>query len=652
MIRLKKVLLSIPFLLTSVLVGATEYKQLTNIPTMYVTTADSLPITSKTEYVYCTIVVVNGTDTAVYKKTKIRGRGNSTWTDLVNSDKYPYRIKFNKKQELLGADFANAKDWVLLANAGDKSLLRNATSYAVGKYIGMPFCPAVQFVDLYLNGEYRGNYQITDQKEVGEKRINIDKENGWILEFCQSLKKSDPPYFSWGDYGLMSMKNPKNEYLTDGVKVEMEEAATELLRRLQSTDTLHTLPEYSDPRNGYRAMIDTFTFINYYLAAEIMCDWDINYSFNIYRDIDSDRFFYGPLWDKDLAFNNSSEIDLYDRIVTITDTLGNSDGSLGSTYRPLSRVFRDFVWKDPWFMNAVTMRFNELYESGMEAAILSYVDSMTNVVRRSAEENYKIWPINFATIPWGRYNSYNTYDEYVNQLKDIISCRFKVLKPLLSEMNADNRYMCATSDYSYGEETGVNVVLHRNADAGVWSSICLPFSMTAEEMINMFGENTSLASFTRVNGDTLRFSVSSDLALTAGVPYLIKPALDVVEPFSLPNRNLIASAKEVVKVCNGNCYVFKSTYSPIALDAVNLSLCIGDSKLFTEDRLDGFSAYFDIPLSSSKVTIVIDDSTTGISSVVDDGDAERRIHDLIGVEHKTTQPGNVYIIEGKKIVVE
>ena len=147
-----------PLVLLSLYIAATssvlsqQYKQLTDVPTVYIETENRRSITSKENYIKCTLIYVDGASTARYENTEIRGRGNSTWW---NSDKKAYRIKFEKKQRLLGPDFANARSWTLLANHGDKTLMRNALTYDLGRFMGMAFCPAARFVDLYLNSDYR-----------------------------------------------------------------------------------------------------------------------------------------------------------------------------------------------------------------------------------------------------------------------------------------------------------------------------------------------------------------------------------------------------------------------------------------------------------------------------------------------------------------
>ena len=67
-----------------------QYRQLTDVPTIYIETEDRRAITSKEAYIYCSMVYVDGDEVTRYDSTQIRGRGNSTWW---SSDKKAYRVR-------------------------------------------------------------------------------------------------------------------------------------------------------------------------------------------------------------------------------------------------------------------------------------------------------------------------------------------------------------------------------------------------------------------------------------------------------------------------------------------------------------------------------------------------------------------------------
>lgn len=118
-----------------------------------------------------TIMVVrpNGTVDYMGVMEKMSGRGNGTWSST--GIKNPYNIKLQKSTSLLG--MASAKKWCLLANSGDTSLVKNQITYDFAKYIGIKYQPVCKPVDLYVNQQYLGSYQLSEKVEIKSNRINI-----------------------------------------------------------------------------------------------------------------------------------------------------------------------------------------------------------------------------------------------------------------------------------------------------------------------------------------------------------------------------------------------------------------------------------------------------------------------------------------------
>lgn len=118
-----------------------------------------------------TIMVVRPDGKVDYcgEMSKMSGRGNGTWsTDGV---KNPYNVKLAVSTSLLG--MGKAKKWVLLANAGDSSLIKNQLTYDFSKYIGVKYQPVCKPVDLYVNQQYLGSYNLSEKVEIKSNRINV-----------------------------------------------------------------------------------------------------------------------------------------------------------------------------------------------------------------------------------------------------------------------------------------------------------------------------------------------------------------------------------------------------------------------------------------------------------------------------------------------
>ena len=130
--------------------------QLTNLPTVSIHTLNNeIPYDKEHQIVsQLTIISDNGTKLLSEPGTT-RERGNAS----RGFPKKPYRIKFDKKQRVLDAP-AKAKKWTLINNYGDKTLMRNLLAFELSKRLGMTYTPYGTAVDVLLNGEYKGCYQL------------------------------------------------------------------------------------------------------------------------------------------------------------------------------------------------------------------------------------------------------------------------------------------------------------------------------------------------------------------------------------------------------------------------------------------------------------------------------------------------------------
>ncbi|MBO7253861.1 MAG: CotH kinase family protein [Clostridia bacterium] len=102
----------------------------------------------------------------------IQGRGNSSW----NHAKKPYKIKFDEAVNMLGIGQKAKRDWVILGNHGDQSLLRNYYAFNLAYKAGIGYKSTL--IEVYLNGKYNGVYLLTGKVE--ESRLNVDEKKRWF----------------------------------------------------------------------------------------------------------------------------------------------------------------------------------------------------------------------------------------------------------------------------------------------------------------------------------------------------------------------------------------------------------------------------------------------------------------------------------------
>lgn len=111
----------------------------------------------------------------------IRGRGHSSWT----WEKKPYRIKLDESTSIMG--MPKNRDWILISNHIDKSLIRNIAAYDMARSLNSFIWTPTQYpVDLFVNGAYQGVYAFGEHREISRQRINLDEsddlDRGYLLE--------------------------------------------------------------------------------------------------------------------------------------------------------------------------------------------------------------------------------------------------------------------------------------------------------------------------------------------------------------------------------------------------------------------------------------------------------------------------------------
>lgn len=416
------------FLLTAVsakcIINEQPYKQLSNLPAIYIETANSQPITSKEVYTDATLYWVDKAGITTYTDATIRGRGNSTW----GLAKKPYRIKFKKKKKFLGDDRANAKSWTLLANHTDKALMRNAVAACIGDFAGQPFTAAAVFVDLVLNGEYLGNYQVSDQMEVREKRVEITEQEegatedsnitgGYFLE-VDGFATSEPVYFQTSKGILVTIKSPDDDVINTAQRKYISSHMQKFEDALFSSN-------FTDPDKGYRQYVDSLTLASWYISSELTANPDAFWSTYMYKEKDDDRFFFGPLWDYDIAFNNCSRTGDLTRALLVEKGLGAS----------LARIWMQQMWKDPWFLNLVNREWKKCVKRGMEDYVIAFVDSLAEELEQSQRLNFAKWPLDKKV--YDEYMLFSTYSEGIDFLKTFIHNRFAYLTETFAKAAGD-----------------------------------------------------------------------------------------------------------------------------------------------------------------------------------------------------------------------
>lgn len=121
---------------------------ISNLPQVHITTVSGSAVTITKDYGEATINIKDiSTNNNLSASGKIKVRGNST----AAAPKKPYKIKFSKKQDVLG--MGKYKNRVLLANAFDKTLIRNKLVFDFANEMNLAYTPQSRFVDVWVDGK-------------------------------------------------------------------------------------------------------------------------------------------------------------------------------------------------------------------------------------------------------------------------------------------------------------------------------------------------------------------------------------------------------------------------------------------------------------------------------------------------------------------
>ncbi len=447
-------------LATTVLKAAdTEHKRLTNLPHIYINTFTGKSITSKTTYVYARLWMVNERDSvAFYDSLQIRGRGNSTW----NLAKKPYKLKFHEKVKWLGKGRPNTKKWTLLANHGDKTLIRNALTSAVGERLGLKFNPAAKFVDLTLNNQYVGTYQISDQVDVRPHRVNIEEQDVPLTDESNItggyLLEADGFYdFQNGVTGFYTNRQnvPLRIHYPDEDDIEARQFSY-IQQFINSFETKLYSSNFTDPEAGYRPYVDSLSLAGWYLGSEVSGNIDAFFSTYFYKEQDDDHLYWGPLWDYDIAYANDNRKGDTSRQL-MRDVGYGSEGM---------RRWVERLWKDPWFTRLIARQYKQAVDNGLEQFMLGKIDSLATLLDQSQQLNFQRWGISQQALR--ERVLYSTYGEYVDDLRKYVTRHLAYLsevfneyvpeepKPKIPDFNADTQMYYAIMNVGSGTVIDLN----------------------------------------------------------------------------------------------------------------------------------------------------------------------------------------------------
>jgi len=392
-----------------------------NLPILNIYIEDGKEVLVREEYLNATATFSNISEE--YEPIKnaamqIRGHGNSTW----KWEKKPYRIKFSKKTDVL--NMGAAKDWVLLANYADKSLIRNCLASAIAKKLtNLNFVSETYLVDLFVNGKYQGVYTICERIEVDENRVNIyeskkEANTGFLLEIGgvdTSIHTKDKDYFHTTNLRWVLIKGPDSDKITAAQFNYIKNYCTKADKAVMALQ-------------GYDEYIDIPSLIDWFILHELSYNIDSSFRRSCYLTKDKDgKLMMGPAWDFDLAFGNYVQND---------KVKYSSWASMGSDEEKayVKINWMNYLLTDPNFTLKLKARWNEVKDEILSTAYTE-IDRLAELVEPSQQANFKLWNIlgKKATFEPNDVLKAKTYSAQIAYLKEFIQKRSEWMDKTINE---------------------------------------------------------------------------------------------------------------------------------------------------------------------------------------------------------------------------
>ncbi len=567
-------------------------------------------------------------------KVDIKVRGNST-ANPTNGKK-AYRLKFPKKHkhDLLGLGYEK-RNWALLANVFDHSMIRNALSYHLEKEVGLDFCPGYKFVDLVINGNYRGTYQICDHVETGTNRVNVDEDAGWMVEFQGRGDMLDQPLCFNQDGLQMNIKNPEPADETNA-----EEVAT-FIAPFQEWFTKTWSPQWKatdayGANSGWRSVNDEESLMKFWIATELTGDYDGWMTVKAYKEADEAKLHYGPVWDKDLAYGN------YGGEQSAKLVSNNGNGSSLVTF------LNESLLKDPIFTKKLKAKLDQLLSDGLYEKMCAKIDDLAAIVAQTEELSNTKFPR--SSKVGEETNNYETYAKTITHLKDYLKTRFETVQTLLKELcEAANAkiekvtyepgnawWNTGLAGYDFGKGNMNRLtdaqVDKRTYKANEWNSFCLPFDVSMDQMKTVFGNDVEVVNHVGMDTDakTMLFAPVSETMLYAGEPYLVKfLGSDVVNPTFTDVIITQTANKETEYNGKGVSFDRKHTFYGTLFQGYNIKT--STDYLFSKDVYSSASSLAKAPSNTengARAFIRVSDGTTPAIKIQTADEASKFTYDV------------------------
>ena len=386
-------------------------------------------------YEACTVTLTDkgGSTLIDSAPAQVKVRGN--WTTTYN--KKPYRIKFDEKQAMLDlAGGEKFKNWLLLAEYKDGSMLRNKSALAMADEIlakdGV-FASDAAFVEVTINGSYFGVYLLCEYPQANKNRIDITKPEegyegtdiGYFLEYDgyynteedlngfkigynndakltpydgEGGKRQSSPLSGGQNKVGISIKSDiysqeQHDFIAgfvDNVYNIMYHAAYDN-KAYVFNDDFSEIKETSDitPEEAVRRVVDVDSLADMYIVSELTCDADIYWSsFFMYADFGeggSKKLTFGDPWDFDSGLGNKDRCASGEGFYA-----ANIVYDVNDRYASVNPWLTVLMYQD-WYTDIIRDKWTAAYDDGVFERGIQMIKDDTANFAAAFDRNYEKW---------------------------------------------------------------------------------------------------------------------------------------------------------------------------------------------------------------------------------------------------------------------
>jgi hypothetical protein len=406
-----------------------QYYQPTNLPLFVIHSYSGLEPEDKNDILPCNFYIINDNKIDVNNDGTLKIKG----IESLKFGKKPYNVRFYNEQKPLNFR-SKSKKWALLGNYGDKTLIRNILSFEISRIFNNTFTSECVFVDLMINGLYKGTYNLCDKIEVSETRVNIKKlskndgsskiSGGYLIE-VDGFAYLGNSYFNSRKGIPITIKYPDVDDISSDQKNYIKEKFSQLELEIYNNNITN---------------IDITSFVKFVLIEELIGNAEAYWSCFLYKERNDDSFYVGPIWDNEMIFDNDN------RVYPINckkDFIFNNGLSAGTMDKFINQILKNNL-----IINKIIEIWEEITKTKLNMNYLSnFIDSQINLINESKTLNFIRWNISNIKVSFNP-KIYSSYEEEIDYIKGFIYNRINWLNNYILGTKYEIEANCSKNEES------------------------------------------------------------------------------------------------------------------------------------------------------------------------------------------------------------